>query len=893
MPPGKIPGRIPDLKMPGSKKAGGSGAAKLRPSVPKLPTRDLFPQHSDKTPGEKGAVGKASEKLAPKPLRGLMKAGSKAKGALQSARQKGVGGALGDWGKSKVKGIGKLGKKGAKLAAKAAAKAAKHLAKTAIKACMATVWCPIAVAAALLLGLLVAVIIFAAGGGDEAELEGRAGDAERSAGEFDEAVEEGEVFAGHDYLEWSRVADLIGSDGRLVYGGELAPWVTDWWANGGRTRAQTGDARVLSETPCAQAAGNALGLRRMWEAAAEGRTALDSGFGVTDAEHYLFPRWSPELAEWLKVPTDAPPPASSSQSGTEAQEWETRRLTLCHTAAAVLGPLAALAGWETQMANGGTPSEAGAGVRSYQRMMRKSVPGYTDEGLRLLSLWLSSKSGWRHVYAEPVEPSADKPAGVSPCDLADQLVTWETEMDGRTAIFHPCPPKAPDPEICYDTQHLQTNPAHNPGSGNGGDHPHGGQHEAAPPQTNNAARIKMPACELENIVEACTTFLWPEGCNELIEALLDEIAEMRRAAKEAEQRLLDELELRNEAPPLLGGLLYQANLPRYQAILVVGAALEELGNDAVLFDDALDTQVARSLYALECPPERDNSERSYCAAGVPDTVEDLLARKGGGFLDAWHLGEPEGHWASKSWNAEAAVWMVTTANGDTVKRSPVQCPWVARWHLGDGLGRCALASEESVNLLAAFGYSSYSGGFAGGSSYGGGFAGGSSYGGGFAGGSCPEVSWDSRGIVLAGDGSSAGIKHDSDPRLGEVQSGGQVFLLHVCLVKPVSELLAWSGRDMDPPLMISSAWRSTSRQAELRVENSCGTGEADIHNPDAVCLIPTARPGFSMHNAGLAIDFANCPTRGTPCFNWLSRNMPSGLLVNLPVEPWHWSTNGQ
>ena len=118
-------------------------------------------------------------------------------------------------------------------------------------------------------------------------------------------------------------------------------------------------------------------------------------------------------------------------------------------------------------------------------------------------------------------------------------------------------------------------------------------------------------------------------------------------------------------------------------------------------------------------------------------------------------------------------------------------------------------------------------------------------------------------------------------------------MVHVCLVKPLAEILAWSGRVMDPPLMLSSTWRSMSRQAELRVENGCGAGEADIHNPDAVCRIPTARPGFSMHNAGLAVDFANCPTRGTPCFNWLTDNMPAGFLVNLPEEPWHWSTNGQ
>ena len=718
-------------------------------------------------------------------------------------------------------------------------------------------------------------------------LKAEGGAVKQFATEFTEAVEAGEVFSGHDYLQWSRVGDFLGHDGRLVYGGELAPWVTDWWVTQGRV--QIGDevgiareeARVLTETPCTQAAQMALDLRRLWEGVGEGRTTLDAGFGVSDTEHYLFPMWSPGLEEWLENPVDTPPPASPLQDRPLAQSWEAKRLTLCHVAAAVLGPLAALADWEAQMVNGGTPSEAGAGVSAYQRMMRKSESGYTDAGLRLLSLWLASKSGWRHVYAEPIEVTADDPLGVSPCDLADQLKTWSTEMDGRTAVFHPCPPKAPDPGICHDTQHLQAAPVPHTDGTSVNTHHHEGPHEAPPPPASAAAFIEMPACRFHLIADACTEALSiaaPDEIDEVIawceaeiDKLLAEIEALRQAIKEEEQRLLDELDKRNDAPPLLGGLLYQANLPRYQALLVIGAALEELGNDAVLFDDAANAQVARSLYALECPPESDNSGRSYCTAGVPDTVENLLARKGGGFLEAWHLGEPEGVWASKSWDAGSGIWTVTTASGDTVRRTPVECPWLVRWHRGDSLGRCTLASAESVSLLAVFGYSPH--------------------GGGFVGGSCPEVSWDSRGVVLAGDGSSAAIKDETDPRLGVIQSGGQEHYVHVCLVKPLSELLAWSGRVMDPPLTVWSAWRSTTQQANLRRAH-CG-GEANIHNPDAVCHPLTARPGFSMHNAGLAVDFSNCSTRGTPCFNWLSHNMPAGFLVNLPAEPWHWSINGQ
>ena len=60
---------------------------------------------------------------------------------------------------------------------------------------------------------------------------------------------------------------------------------------------------------------------------------------------------------------------------------------------------------------------------------------------------------------------------------------------------------------------------------------------------------------------------------------------------------------------------------------------------------------------------------------------------------------------------------------------------------------------------------------------------------------------------------------------------------------------------------------------------------------------PAPRPGTSMHERGLAIDFT-CNgggvigSRSGPCWNWLSGNASSYGLYNLPSEPWHWSTNG-
>lgn len=85
------------------------------------------------------------------------------------------------------------------------------------------------------------------------------------------------------------------------------------------------------------------------------------------------------------------------------------------------------------------------------------------------------------------------------------------------------------------------------------------------------------------------------------------------------------------------------------------------------------------------------------------------------------------------------------------------------------------------------------------------------------------------------------------------------------------------------------SFRSPQRTAELRVINGC----PDVYNASpSSCRIPTARPGQSMHERGLAIDFQSC-WRGSPCFTWLTNNASKYGYRNLPSESWHWSTNGR
>jgi hypothetical protein len=93
-----------------------------------------------------------------------------------------------------------------------------------------------------------------------------------------------------------------------------------------------------------------------------------------------------------------------------------------------------------------------------------------------------------------------------------------------------------------------------------------------------------------------------------------------------------------------------------------------------------------------------------------------------------------------------------------------------------------------------------------------------------------------------------------------------------------------------------SGWRSPESQIALRRAH-CGPTEYDIYQkPSDQCQPPTATPGNSMHEKGLAIDFAqngNALTRASTAFRWLAINARSYGFYNLASEPWHWSTNGR
>jgi peptidoglycan hydrolase CwlO-like protein len=91
-------------------------------------------------------------------------------------------------------------------------------------------------------------------------------------------------------------------------------------------------------------------------------------------------------------------------------------------------------------------------------------------------------------------------------------------------------------------------------------------------------------------------------------------------------------------------------------------------------------------------------------------------------------------------------------------------------------------------------------------------------------------------------------------------------------------------------------YRDPQAQIELRREH-CGTSDYDIYDkPASQCHPPTAPPGYSMHEQGLAVDFTWNGTviasHSSPAFQWLAAHAAHYGFYNLASEPWHWSVNG-
>lgn len=129
----------------------------------------------------------------------------------------------------------------------------------------------------------------------------------------------------------------------------------------------------------------------------------------------------------------------------------------------------------------------------------------------------------------------------------------------------------------------------------------------------------------------------------------------------------------------------------------------------------------------------------------------------------------------------------------------------------------------------------------------------------------------------------------------DIADAGNGILVHVSIVEDVRRLLADAAAD--GVNLGGGGFRDSSAQVRLRRKN-CGTSNFAIYEMRASrCRPPTAKPGASMHERGLAIDFTYngrlIRRRSGAGWAWLSQNASKYGFFNLPSEPWHFSTNGR
>ena len=132
-----------------------------------------------------------------------------------------------------------------------------------------------------------------------------------------------------------------------------------------------------------------------------------------------------------------------------------------------------------------------------------------------------------------------------------------------------------------------------------------------------------------------------------------------------------------------------------------------------------------------------------------------------------------------------------------------------------------------------------------------------------------------------------------------VGSGEIVSVRGIRVHRSIADNLAalLSAADADGIVFGGGGYRDPAGQIAVRQAN-CGTSDYAVYEmPASQCSPPTARPGQSMHERGLAVDFTYngrvISSRSSPGFQWLNAHAGSYGFRNLPSEPWHWSTTGQ
>lgn len=136
---------------------------------------------------------------------------------------------------------------------------------------------------------------------------------------------------------------------------------------------------------------------------------------------------------------------------------------------------------------------------------------------------------------------------------------------------------------------------------------------------------------------------------------------------------------------------------------------------------------------------------------------------------------------------------------------------------------------------------------------------------------------------------------------GGVQDGyhnGKKIPIRICIVHgiDVNVLVAKQVDDMlnANKNLSGGGFRTMAEQIQLRKDNGC----PDVYDaPSSACATPTARPGYSNHQMGLAMDLSYngslIRSHSNAGFTWLAANASKYGFKNFPKEAWHWSVDGK
>ena len=128
----------------------------------------------------------------------------------------------------------------------------------------------------------------------------------------------------------------------------------------------------------------------------------------------------------------------------------------------------------------------------------------------------------------------------------------------------------------------------------------------------------------------------------------------------------------------------------------------------------------------------------------------------------------------------------------------------------------------------------------------------------------------------------------------------QVFTVCKTIEKNIQKLL--TAATSSGITLAGGGFRTYDSQVSLRKKNCGSDNDSIYHKPANQCSPPTAIPGTSRHESGLAFDFT-CNGHGAinmqtnagnskPCFDWLKANASKYGLKNYYKENWHWSIDG-